>query len=157
MHTVSPPRLDVEALVVILRERIAELRPRVVQNVTRVFLEVSSLPCTQRLWSLEFEFDEYDGRLARLESRFTPYGATHFSEEHLGGYEVELHLPSVIPAHPPLDGVRTATSWSENAAVPGSLVERFVHAFDELGAYRAIEMLEVRSADVYLLAAGSSP
>ncbi len=145
------PRYDVEALHVRLRERIAALRPLLVADVMRVFLEVSSLPCKQRLWSFEFAFDEYDGRLARLEARFAECGATNVSEDDLGGYEVQLLLPNVIPAYVPPDGIRAAMDRPENTPARGSLVERFVHAFADLGPYRTIEMLEARSANVYVL------
>ncbi len=40
------------------------------RTVMRVFLEVSSLASKQGLWSLEFVFDEDDGRVARIEARF---------------------------------------------------------------------------------------
>lgn len=149
MAQVSAARFDVEALHAVLREKIVALRPLVVTDVMRVFLEVSSFPCEQMLWSFAFAFDEDDGRLARLEARFAEHGVTNPSEEELGGYDVLLLLPNVIPARTASDG--TATRWREDALAPGGLVARFVHAFAELGAYRTIEMVEARSAEVHLL------
>ncbi len=151
MDRVPAQRFDVEALHVRLCERIAELHPLIVADVMRVFLEVSSLPCELMLWSFEFAFDEDDGRIARLEARFAKRGAPPRSTDDLPGYEVQVLLPKVIPAHPPADGVRAATSAPENAPAPGSLVARFVQALADLGAYRTIETLEARSAEVYLL------
>lgn len=149
MDRVSAQRCDVRALHVRLCEEIAELHPRIVADVMRSFLEVSSLPCDRSLWSLEFAFDEDDGRIARLEARFAERGAPPISTDDLPGYEVQVLLPKVIPPHPhpPADGVRAATS----APAPGGLVARFVLALAELGAYRTIERLEARSAEVYLL------
>lgn len=146
-----PPRFDVEALHERLCERIAELHPLVVADVMRVFLEVSSLPCKEMLWSFEFAFDEDDGRIARVEARFANPGTLHLAEEARPGYEVQLLLPNVIPAHAPADAVRAAKFTPEKAPTHGSLVARFTHALAELGAYRTIELLEARSAEVYLL------
>jgi len=152
MSRVPPVRLQVEALHVRLCERIAELHSLVVADVVRVFLEVSSLPCEQMLWSLEFVFDEDDDRIARLEARFARRGALPASGEDLRGYEVHVLLPKVIPAHAPADGIaRAATDAPVNASAPDTLVARFVRALDDLGAYRTIETLEARSAEVYLL------
>src|SRR5690349_21019768 len=103
MGRVPAPRVDVAALHERLREKLAELHPIVVADVMRVFLEVSSLPCKQMLWSIEFAFDEDDGRIAHIEARFTSQPAKAVSDEHLPGYEVEVLLPNVIPAHPPAD------------------------------------------------------
>ena len=144
------PRFDVEALHVRLCERIAERRPLVVADAVRVFVEISSLPCEQVLWSLEFAFDEDDGRIARVEARFADRGATAPSEEDARGYEMHLLLPKLIPARAP-DGVRPASSATEEAAAHGSLVARFTRALADLGAYRTIELLEACSAEVYLL------
>jgi hypothetical protein len=151
MGPVPLPRYDVEALYVRLGERIAEIRPLVVTDVMRVFLEVSLLPCEQMLWSFEFAFDEYDGRIARVEARFADHGAPPPDGEELPGYEVEVLLPKVIPARAPADGVRAAKHTMENTAAHGSLVARFIRALAELGAYRTIETLEARAAEVHLL------
>lgn len=150
MRQVSPPRLKVEALEVRLREAIAGLPRLVVTDVMRAFLEISALPCEDMLWSFEFAFDEDDGRLARIEARFADPGATNPSEEELAGYEVHLVLPHVIPPRPadPANA-RASTYWPEGPSV--TLVERFVRAFMELGAYRSIELIEVRSAEVHAL------
>ena len=145
------PRFDVGALHVRLCERIAELRPLVVADAVRVFLEVSSLPCEQVLWSFEFAFDEDDGRVARVEARFADQrAAAPPTEEDARGYEMNLLLPKLIPARPP-DGVRAASSAPHEAAAHGSLVVRFTRALADLGAYRTIELLEACSAEVYLL------
>ena len=144
------PRFDVEALHVRLCERIAELRPLVVADAMRVFLEISSLPCEQTLWSFEFAFDEDDSRIARVEARFANRGAANPSEEDARGYEMHLLLPKLIPTRAP-DGVRAASSTPDEAAAHGSLVARFTRALADLGAYRTIELLEVSSAEVYLL------
>jgi hypothetical protein len=144
-------RLNVEALHTRLRERIAKLHPLVVTDVMRVFLDVSSLPCERMLWSLEFAFDEDDGRIARIEARFAKRFAPIPSVDELEGYEVQLLLPNVIPARAPSDGARATTPAPEKAPAPGSLAARFVRELADLGAYHTIEMLEARSAEVYLL------
>ncbi|HVJ91790.1 MAG TPA: hypothetical protein VM580_18440, partial [Labilithrix sp.] len=136
MGRTPPPRFDIEALHVRLCERITELDRLIVADVMRVFLEVSSLPCEQMLWSVEFAFDEDDGRVARLEARFVKRGAQNPLDDELAGYDVHLLLPNVIPSRPPADGIRAATLASEIAAADGSLVARFLRALTELGAYR---------------------
>lgn len=146
----TPTRLDVEALHVRLCERLAELHPPVVAEVMRVFLEVSTLPCEDRLWSLEFAFDEDDGRIARLEARFVDREARDPSFAPSRGYEVHVLLPKVIPARAPVDEEDTEQGVAV-AAADGSLVARFVRALTDLGAYRTIEPLEAVSADVLLL------
>lgn len=152
MGRVPLPRFDVEALEVLLCERIADLRPLVVADVVSAFLAVSSLPCEETLWSFEFAFDEDDGRIALLEARFRSPAELHaLSGEELRGYEVEMTLPHVIPARPLADGVRAADHAPDSGAAGASLVARFVRALGDLGAYRAIETVEARSARVYLL------
>ncbi len=150
MHRDPRPRLDVEALHLRLRERIAELHPPIVADVMRVFLEVSSMPCAAMLWSFEFAFDEDDDRIARLEARFAKKGARNPSEEDLAGYEVHVHLPKVIPAHPPPESIRAAARALETAPARGSLLARFLEALEDLGAYQTIEQLEARLVEVYL-------
>lgn len=165
MALVSPTLFDVETLHVRLRERLVELRPLVVAEVMRAFLEVSTLPCEKMLWSLEFAFDEDDGRIARLEARFAEPSVTYppawqgaashgeygdFTKTDLVGYEVHVLLPHVIPSRPNADALRAAKEGAESLPEHG-LVERFVRAYAELGAYRAIEPLVARSAEVYLL------
>jgi hypothetical protein len=103
------------------------------------------------LWSLEFEFDEDDDRIARLEACFTKRGVLSPTAEQLSGYEVHVHLPKVIPAHPPPDGIRTATRALSHEPASGSLVARFLDALGDLGAYHAIAPLEARAAEVYLI------
>lgn len=151
MDAVPPPRLDVNALHARLCERIAELHPLVVADVTRVFLEVSSLACEQMLWSLEFAFDDDDGCIARLEARFAKHGEPSRSGEAHDGYEVHVLLPRIIPANAPAEDVRARTHGPADAPASGSLAARFVRALAALGAYRTIERLEGRSVEVYLL------
>ena len=151
MGRVPPKRFDVDALHVRLCERIAELHPLLVADVVRVFLEVSSLPCEQMPWSLEFAFDEDDSRIARVEARFAPDPARALAApEELPGYEVHVLLPKVFPSRAPADNLRAA-SYAPATAARDSLVARFTQALAELGAYRTIETLEALSAEVYLL------
>ena len=152
MGRVPPKRFDVDALHVRLCERIAELHPLIVADVVRVFLEVSSLPCEQMPWSLEFAFDEDDSRIARVEARFAsdPTLAIAAPEE-LPGYEVQLLLPKVFPSRSPAENMRTASYAPAKTGTRDSLVERFTHALAELGAYHTIETFEVLSAEVYRL------
>lgn len=145
-----PAHPEVEALYGHLRARIAGLRPRIVADVTRAFLDVTSLECEQVLWSLEFAFDEDEGRVARLEARFRDRSPREPLDEPLRGYEVEVLLPRVIPVRVPADGAQ----WAERdvpSGADGSLVRRFVRALADLDAYRAIEGLEAVSAEVFLL------
>lgn len=146
-----PARLDIEALHVRLCQRIADLHPPFVADVMRAFLEVSSLPCDQRLWSLEFAFDEDDGRVAHIEARFVDRSARAPFVEGLRGYEVQLLLPRVIPTRAPADGEPMAEHGLVMASTDGTLVSRFVRALADLGAYRTIEPLEARSVEVLLL------
>lgn len=143
-------RLDVDALYARLCERLAELRPKPVAAVLEAFLEVSTLPGEQRLWSLEFAFDEDDGRIARLEARFADHGTTRPDVDTLHGYEVQMVLPRVLPPRPAGRG-----DESEAATAGGgggdALLARFERAMADLGAYRTIEAIELVSAEVYLL------
>ncbi len=146
----APPFLEVKALHERLAERVGTLRPLIVGDVLRVFLEVSSLPCEQTLWSLEFAFDEDDSRVARFEARFARRGDPIRPSDEQEGYEVSVHLPRVFPARmPAAEGHAKLQAPAEAAA--GTLVSRFVRALEELGAYRTLERLEVGSADVDLL------
>jgi hypothetical protein len=143
--------LDVEALHWRLCQRIAELRRPIVADATRVFLEVSSLARERGLWSLEFAFDEDDGRVARIEARFwDPWVATPADGE-LPGYEVRLVMPKRIPLVTPADRARAAEHVLVMAAEDGGVVSRFVRALTDLGAYRGIEPVEVLSAEGHLL------
>lgn len=151
MARAAPLRHDVEALHARLREKVAELHPLVVTDVLRVFLAVSVLPCKQMLWSLEFAFDEDDGRIAHVEARFADRGRPPRPDEILKGYEVELLLPMLIPARTGGGEARGAAVAPASAAAPGSLVARFLRALDDLGAYRTIESLHARAVDVHLL------
>jgi hypothetical protein len=144
-------RLDVEALHARLCQRIAELHPLFVADVTSVFLEISSLPCEESLWSLEFAFDEDDGRVARIEARFMERSAGDPFREAHRGYEVELLLPRVRPTRASADGERAAAHVLAMAAEDGSLGSRFLRALADLGAYRTIEALEVLSAEANLI------
>lgn len=146
-----PARLNVEALHARLRERLPELHPLIVADVMRVFVEVSSLECDKMLWSLEFAFDEDDGRVARIAAQFAEKNTREPSGGALQGYEVHVLLPKVIPASTPVGGLRAAERAREQAAQDSSLVSRFVGALAELGAYRTIEPLEALSAEAYLL------
>jgi len=144
-------RVELQALYVQLRERIAALRPLVVAEVTRVLLEVSSLPCHQRLWSLEFAFDEDDGRIARFEATYVQGDAPSPTSDDLDGFEIRVLLPKILP--PPVrakDGV-AVVRVPDGAHADGSLAARFVQELSEFGAYLRIETLEGVSADVLLL------
>jgi hypothetical protein len=144
-----PARLDVGALHVRLCERLGALQPRSVADVMRVFLEVSSLACEEKLWSLEFAFDEDDGRVARIEARFVDRDARDPLEGPPRGYEVHVLLPKLIPPRMPADG--DDEQGVAVAVADGSLVARFLRALADLGAYRTIEPLEAVAADAYLL------
>lgn len=146
-----PARLTIEALRARVEKRIAGLHRLVVADVMRVFLEVSILECEQMLFSLEFAFDEDDGRIARFEARFADW-STQEPPEELEGYELLVQLPRVIPPREPVAGVHTAAERAIELAGPhGSLVARFVRALADLGAYRSIERLEAVAVDAYLL------
>lgn len=146
----SVPPLDVEGQHARLCECIAALRPPIVMDVMRVFLEISSLPCTRKLWSFEFAFDEDDNRIARIEARFANQG-THRSGEAPYGYEVQILLPKQIPRPLPNSTARADKGAFADAMATHGLVARFVSALSELGIYRTIEPLEACSVDVYLL------
>src|SRR5690348_15028788 len=141
MGKAPPPRFDVEALHRRLCEKVAEVRPLVVADVTRVFLEVSSLPCDPTLWSLEFTFDEDDGRIARLGAPFAKHRRAIPSIQDPHGYDRRVPPPKGPPPPPAADGLRPATLTPESAAGHDSLAARFVRALAELGAYRTIETL----------------
>lgn len=144
-------RFGVESLHALLSEKLAELGPREqVAAVMRVFLEVSSLPCDRHLWSLEFAFDEDDGRIARLVACFVDRRLSARTDDTLHGYEVELLLPRVLPPRPTSAGVEMAgTSGGDVAS--DALVPRFERALGVLGAYRSIENIEFVSAEALLL------
>ncbi len=114
----------------------------------RAFLEVSVLPCDHRLWSLEFGFDEDDSRVARLEAMFAPRHATNPQAEDLGGYEVHVLLPKILPPRPAGEAGPMAEVGS-GAPTAEKLVARFLVALADLGSYRTIELLTARSATVY--------
>lgn len=150
MNAPSLAELDVAALHERLRARLAELSAPVVADVLRVFLEVSQLPCTGRLWSLEFAFDEDEGRIARLEARFAKRDLSDEDLDDLPRYEVQILLPKLIPPYDQGGGGAAITGAPESEMTPSGLVRRFLAALAEMGAFRAIEGLEARSANVYL-------
>jgi len=143
-------RFDVESLYALLSEKLSDLEPRAVAAVVRVFLEVSSLPCERRLWSLEFAFDEDYGRIARLVACFLDRSAFSATDDTLHGYEVELLLPRVLPPRVTSGGVEMGGATGGDVA-NGALVSRFERALAVLGAYRTIEDIEVVSATALLL------
>lgn len=141
------PPPDVVDLHARLVERLDEVRPLVVRDVLRVFVDVASLPCRRRLWSFEFCFDEDEGRTARLEARFVAHGMSGIpGDEDLDGFNVDVRLPHLIPARP-FDELALAAADKEAGAV--NLVTRFNRALADLGAYQVIEPLEARGVDVY--------
>lgn len=146
-----PARFELEALHARLCQRITALRPAIVGQVMQTFLEVSSLPCERRLWSLEFAFDEDDGRVARIEARFAEPGISDPTNGVLRGYEVELLLPRLIPARGPASREPVAGYALAMAASDGTLVSRFLRGLADLGAYRTIEPLEALSVEPLLL------
>jgi hypothetical protein len=146
-----PARLDVEALHQRLCERLAGLHRPVVAEAMRVFLEVSSLASEDGLWSLEFTFDEDDGRVARIEARFWDPGIPTPADGALPGYELQLGIPQRIPLLTPADRKKAAEHVLVMATTEGGLVSRFVHALTDLGAYRWVEPVEVLSAEAHLL------
>lgn len=142
--------LGVEALHALLSEQLSDLQPPEVAAVMRVFLEVSSLPCERRLWSLEFAFDEDDGRIARLVACFVDRRASGPTGDSLHGYEVEMLLPRVLPPRATSGGVEMDGATGGDVA-NGALVSRFERALAVLGAYRTIENIELVSAETLLL------
>lgn len=143
----QPPR-DLEALHALLSERLAALSSRRVAAIVRAVLEVSSLPCVEALWSIEFAFDEDDGRVARVEVRFAEGAAEDPFGGLLRGYAVHVLLPRVLPPRAPGEGAEPGLAMTVER---GSLVARFVRELDELGAYRAIEDVEAVAVDVELI------
>jgi hypothetical protein len=144
-------RLDVEELHALLCEQLAVLQPCAVAAVLRVFVEVSSLPCEQRLWSLEFGFDHDEGRIARLVAAFVDRRAKGPPGDELHGYEVAMMLPRVLPPRAPSDGLELEGPTGGSELSDGALVARFESALAELGAYRSIETIELVSAEAHLL------
>jgi len=151
MEPLPAARVHVEALHSRLCQRIAELHRPLVADVMRVFLEVSSVAREDGLWSLEFAFDEDDGRVARIEARFWDAREPAPVDGELRGYEVRLVMPRVIPVTPPADRTKAADQVLVMAAGHGTLVSRFVRALTDLGAYRGIEPIEPLSAEAHLL------
>jgi hypothetical protein len=144
-----PARVRVEALHLRLCGRIAELHRPPVADVVRAFLEVAVL-AGEQLRSLEFVFDEDEGRVARLEARF--WGTSDASEDVPGrGFEVRLTLPRILPLRTPAQRQKAAERVLSLADKHGSLVNRFIAALSELGAYRAVEPVELLSAEAHLL------
>ncbi len=147
-----PAHSTVEDLRARLEQRIAGLHRPVVADVMRVFVEVSILDCELALWSLEFAFDEDEGRIARFEAQFADWDAREPSAAEIRGYELHVLLPRVIPVRKPIDGIRAAERALELAGRRhGTLVARFVRALSDLGAYRTIEPLEALSVEALLL------
>lgn len=140
---------DIQALQTCLRERLAVAGPRTVTDVLRAFLDVSALPTDRRLWSLEFAFDEDDGRTARLVATFSPRDNLAPEPEDLLGYEVHVLLPKFIAPRPAEEIGATLDAADGGSATAEGLVVRFLKALVDLGAYRTIERLEVRNVDVF--------
>lgn len=134
----AAPRASCE-LCSMLEERLLALRPLVVADVLRVFLEVVR---QGRLHSLEFAFDEHDGRIAKLEAVFSKRGSLGIGDG--GGIEVQLLLPKTIPARPPED----VAALVDDGASTTELGARFLRVLADLGAYRVIERLELQSVTV---------
>lgn len=147
-----PVRPNVETLHAHLCERLAELRPLVVSEVMRTFLEVSTLDCELQLWSLAFAFDEDDGRVAHIEAQFADWNARAPSEDGLRGYEIQVLLPRVLRtgAAPVVDAT-TEPALSLTGEDRKTLSSRFVRALADLGSYRSIEGIEAVAADAVLL------
>ena len=127
----------------------------------RHFLEISSVPSDRMLWSLEFAFDEDEARVARIEARFAEWGMADAFRDDLPGYTVHVLLPRLVPnltEARPEGGAPSAaepTGHAGPAVATGAddrtLVARFVRALSEMGAYRTIEPLAARAAEVHLL------
>ena len=151
MEPLPAARFHAEALHSLLCQRIAQLHRPVVADVMGVFLEVSSLAREQGLWSLEFAFDEDDGRIARVEARLWDPRDPAPVDGELPGYEVLLALPRLIPVTSLEDRNKAADHLLMLAAGHDGLVARFVRALTDLGAYRGIEPIEALSAEAHLL------
>lgn len=135
---------SVEALRTRLRERVAALgTDALVGDMTRVFLEVSSEPADPPVWSLEFQFDEDDSRIACLDARF----GNGIVDPDLRGYSVRILLPKLLPKST-FDNAIPSPHLCALSNEGESLVARFVRALNELGAYRSIEPLQFRGVAV---------
>lgn len=141
---------DVDELHARLRAQLAATDLLTVADVRRAFLEVSSLPCDKRLWSLEFGFDEDDGRIARLAATFAERHVAAPTANDLVGYEVHVLLPRILTPGSPQDASALLAGGAGFGTAEG-LVARFLRALADLGAYRSIERLLVRSVDVFAL------
>ena len=64
---------------------------------------MSALAREHGLWSLEFAFDEDDGRIARIEARFWDPRIATPADGALPGYELQLVIPARIPLLTPAD------------------------------------------------------
>ena len=150
MDGVPHALFDVEELQACLRERLAPPRALAVTDVLAAFLHVLALPCDRRLWSLEFAFDEDDGRVARLVAMFAERSVPAPEPEDLVGYEVHILLPGVL-APRSVEDIGAVLDVAGSATTAEGLVASFLGALAELGAYRTIERITVRSADVFSL------
>lgn len=149
-----PAPSSVEALHARLAARLVDLRPLHVAHVMRAVLDISALPCTHRLGSLEFGFDEDEGRIARIEARFAERGVRDPFQPMDLGYEVEIQLPRIIPTRMADDGEQgdhAVMRVHSASSSDGSLVARFVRALADLGAYRNIEPVVALSVETNLL------
>lgn len=137
-------RLNVESLRQRLRARVATLATdAVIGDATRLFVEAAAEPCTPSIWSLEFQFDEDDSRVACLEARF----GNGLVDPDLRGYSMRILLPKLLPKTT-FDRALSSPHLRTIAKDGESLVARFVRALDELGAYRLIEGLPFREIAV---------
>lgn len=150
MDCAPPALLELEALEACLRERLAAPGPLTVTDVLRAFLHVLTLPCVRRLWSLEFAFDEHDGRVARLAATFAARDVRAPRPDELLGYEVHLLLPMILSL-PATEDAGAVLDVTGDASTAEGLVASFLRALADLGAYRSIERLVVRSAEVFSL------
>jgi hypothetical protein len=147
MDGVPHATFDVEELQDCLRKRLARPRALAVTDVLADFLHVLTLPCDRRLWSLEFAFDESDGRIARLVAMFAERNVPAPTPDDLVGYEVQILLPVFLVPRAAED-VGAVLDVAEGATTVERLVASFLRALVDLGAYRAIERIIVRSAEV---------
>lgn len=118
-------------------------------DLTHVFLEVASIPSDHGIRSLEFMFDEDDGRVARLEACFAKPGAPIGEGDELPGFEVWILLPSVLPEST-FEQVGATASITGKASADKSLRARFERVLAEFGAYCKIASLEARTVDIVL-------
>lgn len=151
MGVVLPAHLHVRPLYDRLVRELAALgRPVVVGDGVRAFLQVSFFAVTSGLYSLEFAFDEDDGRTAFIEARFAP-PSTRASSDDLPGFRLSFLLPRILPKYTAPDASRAHEDVLGLPRDGKDVVARFVTSLSVLGSYRHIEAIASESIETELL------